>query len=172
MAPRVLEGWWWDNSLMVYNNTILILDSLTSVVEALVEETLANRIAIVLSDYGVVQNNLLTMIIRPLTELSNCSVVMIGHPVLSDDPNANQPTAEEVKNGADKIQKLYPKTFGTKLNETLSSKFSDTIYQYTDNGKYYWCGYKRGVMTSVRNIPKKDKLNPDFSDKQYDFFTL
>lgn len=143
----------WDD------NTVFVIDSLTSCVDYLVNEVKATRIATVQSDYNHVQTNLMNKIIIPLTEQSQCSIIMLGHPVIGEDQTVKQPKEEE-----NKITKLYPKTFGQALNNTIVSKFSETIYSYVDRqDSFWWAGKKEGVATSPRKIPRQDKLVPDFS---------
>lgn len=143
----------WDD------NTVFVIDSLTSCVDYLVNEVKATRIATVQSDYNHVQTNLMNKIIIPLTEQSQCSIIMLGHPVIGEDQTVKQPKEEE-----NKITKLYPRTFGQALNNTIVSKFSETIYSYVDRqDNFYWAGKKEGVATSPRKIPRQDKLVPDFS---------
>ena len=150
----------WDD------NTLLVIDSLTSCVDYLITEVKATRIATVMSDYNHVQTNLLAKIIIPLTEQAECSVIMLGHPTIGDDNTVKQP-----KEKANRITKLYPKTFGQAINNTIVSKFSETIYAYVDvKDDFYWAGKKSGVATSPRKIPRKDKLKPDFS--LYNLFGL
>ena len=143
----------WDS------DTLFVVDSLTACVDYLVTEVKATRIATIMSDYNHVQTNLMSKIVIPLTEQAECSVIMLGHPVIGDDNTVKQPSKKE-----DRITKLYPKTFGQALNNTLISKFSETIYTYVDNqDNFYWAGKKQGVATSPRKIPRKDRLVPDFS---------
>jgi hypothetical protein len=101
----------------------------------------------------------MSKIIVPVTEQSQCSVIMLGHPVLGEDQTVRQPKEED-----NKIMKLYPRTFGQALNNMIVSKFSETIYSYVDRSdNFYWAGRKEGVATSPRKIPRQDKLEPDFS---------
>ena len=140
-------------------NTIFVIDSLTSCVDYLVNEVKATRVATIMSDYQHVQTNLMSKIIIPLTEQSQCSIIMLGHPTIGEDQTVKQPKAEE-----DKIMKLYPKTFGQALNNSIVSKFSETIYSYIDRqDNFYWAGKMEGVATSPRRVPRSAKLEPDFS---------
>ena len=78
---------------------------------------------------------------------------------IGDDNTVKQPANKE-----DRITKLYPKTFGQAINNTIVSKISETIYCYVDfQDRFYWAGKKQGVATSPRKIPRKDKLTQDFS---------
>jgi hypothetical protein len=143
----------WDS------DTVFVVDSLTSCVDYLVNEVKATRVATVQSDYNHVQTNLMNKIIIPLTEQSQCSIIMLGHPVIGEDQTVKQPKEEE-----NKITKLYPRTFGQALNNSIVSKFSETIFSYVDRqDNFYWAGKKEGVATSPRKIPRQDKLVPDFS---------
>lgn len=143
----------WDS------DTILVVDSLTACVDYLVSTVKGGRVATVQSDYNNVQSNLMAKIIIPLTEQCQCSIIMLGHPVLGEDQTVKQPKEED-----NKILKLYPRTYGQALNNSIVSKFSETIYSYVDrSGKFYWAGWKEGVATSPRKIPRQDKLEPDFS---------
>jgi hypothetical protein len=143
----------WDD------DTIFVIDSLTSCVDYLVEAVKANRVLTNISDYNHVQSNLMAKIIIPLTEQCRCSIIMLGHPVIGEDQTVRQPKEEE-----NKIMRMYPKTFGQALNNTIVSKFTETIYAYVDNqDKFYWAGKKHGVATSPRKLPRTDKLVPDFS---------
>jgi hypothetical protein len=84
---------------------------------------------------------------------------MLGHPCMGEDQTVKQPSNQE-----DKILKLYPRTFGQALNNTIVSKFTETIYAYVDRqDSFFWAGKMTGVATSPRKIPRKDKLEPDFS---------
>lgn len=140
-------------------DTVFVIDSLTACVDYLVTEVKANRIATVMSDYNHVQTNLMSKVIVPLTEQALCSIIMLGHPVIGDDNTVKQPAKKE-----DRITKLYPKTFGQALNNTLVSKFHEVIYSYVSySDDFYWAGKKQGVATSPRKIPRKDKLTQDFS---------
>src|SRR5574343_179778 len=150
----------WDS------DTIFVIDSLTSCVDYLVAEVKATRVATVQSDYNHVQSNLMNKVIIPLTEQSQCSIIMLGHPVMGEDQTVKQPKEEE-----NKIMKLYPRTFGQALNNTIVSKFSETIFFFVDrNDKFLWSGRKEGVATSPRKIPRMDRLEPDFS--LYNLFEL
>jgi len=140
-------------------DTVLVVDSLTAIVDYLVSTVKGSRSATTMKDYNDVQSNLMAKIIVPLTEQASCSVVMLGHPVIGDDQTVKQPKEEELK-----ITKLYPKTFGQALNNTLISKFSEVIYAYvTRQDKFVWAGKKEGVATSPRRVPRADNLEPDFS---------
>jgi hypothetical protein len=140
-------------------DTILVVDSLTACVDYLVSTVKGSRAAITQKDYGDVQNNLMAKIIVPLTEQCKCSIIMLGHPVIGEDQTVKQPVEESLK-----ITKLYPKTFGQALNNTIVSKFSEVLFAYVDNNdRFYWAGKKAGVATSPRKVPRQDKLDPDFS---------
>jgi hypothetical protein len=140
-------------------DTILVVDSLTACVDYLVSTVKGSRSATTQKDYGDVQNNLMAKIIVPLTEQCKCSIIMLGHPVIGEDQTVKQPAEESLK-----ITKLYPKTFGQALNNTIVSKFSEVLFAYVDNNdRFYWAGKKAGVATSPRKVPRQDKLDPDFS---------
>jgi hypothetical protein len=140
-------------------DTVLVVDSLTAIVDYLVSTVKGSRSATTMKDYNDVQSNLMAKIIVPLTEQASCSVVMLGHPVIGDDQTVKQPVEEHLK-----ITKLYPKTFGQAINNTLISKFTEVIYAYVDRqDKFWWAGKKEGVATSPRKLPREDKLAPDFS---------
>jgi hypothetical protein len=140
-------------------NTILVVDSLTACVDYLVSTVKGSRSATTMKDYGDVQSNLMSKVIIPLTEQCQCSVIMLGHPVIGEDQTVKQPKEEELK-----ITKLYPRTFGQALNDVIISKFGEVIFAYVDRqDNFYWCGKKEGISTSVRKIPREDKLKPDFS---------
>ena len=140
-------------------NTILVVDSMTACVDYLVSTVKGSRSATTQKDYGDVQSNFMSKIIIPLTEQCQCSVIMLGHPVIGEDQTVKQPKEEDLK-----ITKLYPRTFGQALNNTIVSKFSEVIYSYVDRqDNFYWAGKKEGVATSPRKIPREDKLKPDFS---------
>ena len=146
-------------------DTILVVDSLTACVDYLVSTVKGSRSATTQKDYGDVQNNLMAKIIVPLTEQCRCSIIMLGHPVIGEDQTVKQPKDEELK-----VTKLYPKTFGQALNNTIVSKFSEVIYSYVDRQDNFWfAGKKEGVATSPRRFPRQDKLKPDFS--AYPVFT-
>ena len=142
----------WDD------NTILVVDSFTSAVDYLIDVAKGPRVATTLQDYKNVQTNIMSKLIIPLTEKGKCSIIMLGHPQIGEDQNVKQP-----KEAEDRITRIYPKSFGQKINSTLMYKFSETVYSYTVNRKYYWAGYKEGIATSCRKIPKEDRLAPDFS---------
>jgi hypothetical protein len=140
-------------------NTILVVDSMTACVDYLVSTVKGSRSATTQKDYGDVQSNFMSKIIIPLTEQCQCSVIMLGHPVIGEDQTVKQPKEEDLK-----ITKLYPRTFGQALNNTIVSKFSEVIYAYVDRqDNFWWAGKKEGVATSPRKIPREDKLKPDFS---------
>jgi hypothetical protein len=140
-------------------DTVLVVDSLTAIVDYLVSTVKGSRSATTMKDYNDVQSNLMAKIIVPLTEQCSCSVIMLGHPTIGDDQTVKQPKEEELK-----VTKLYPKTFGQALNNTLISKFSEVIYAYvTRQDKFVWAGKKEGVATSPRKVPRLDNLEPDFS---------
>jgi hypothetical protein len=91
---------------------------------------------------------------------------MLGHPAVIEDNTVKQPKDKE-----DKITCIGPKTFGQAINSTLVSKFSETIYAYvTSRDDFLWAGKRHGVITSPRIMPRKDKLEPDFS--KYPLFGL
>lgn len=147
-------------------NTVFVVDSLTACVDYLLEVVKASRISMVQADYMDVQNNLMSSIIIPLTEQALCSVVMLGHPVLGEDPDVKQP-----KDYEDKIMKIYVQTLGQKLNTKLPSRFTEVIYSYVDNmDRFFWAGKRSNVSTSPRKVPRKDKLPQDFS--KFDLFGL
>lgn len=141
-------------------NTIFVVDGLTSIIDALSKVVRGNRIISVLSDYKDIQANLENLVISPLTKSARCGLILLAHPSLSPDPLVKQPPKYE-----DKIMKVYPKTAGIQLNGVLSSYFKETVFCYYDSGsdKYYWAGRKSGIGTSVRRIPKSDKLVPDLT---------
>lgn len=140
-------------------NVILVVDSLTACVDYLVDVVKANRVATVISDYSHVQSNLMNKVIIPMTEQAMCSVIMLGHPTIGDDNTVKQPADK-----LDRITKLYPRTFGQAINNTVISKFSEVIYSYVDfRDNFIWAGKKAGVATSPRKLPRKDNLKQDFS---------
>ena len=150
----------WDDK------TVFVIDSLTACIDYLLDAVKASRISVVQSDYMNVQNNIMSSVIIPLTEQAKCSIVMLGHPVLGEDPNVKQPKEYE-----NKIMRVYVQTFGQKLNTKLPSRFTEVIYAYNDNqDRFFWAGKKLGIDTSPRILPRKDKLPPDFSN--YNLFGL
>lgn len=140
-------------------NTIFVVDSFTTIVSHLVAAVLGPKVLPSLKDYGDVQANLWNKFVVPLTERSSCSIILLGHPKLSDDPKAVQPTDLN----APRIQKLYLSSFGNSLNGVISSRFSEFLYCYKEYGKFYWAGEKQNVDTRTCRVPAKDKLEPDFS---------
>lgn len=138
---------------------ILVVDSLSACCEYLMADIVAIRSATIMSDFKDGQHNLKNKLILPLTEQTSCSIIMLGHPILSIDPNVKQPKEDE-----NKIKKIYPRTIGTQLNGYIESRFTETIYSYIDHlDNFYWAGKKQGVSTSPRKIPREDKLKQDFS---------
>lgn len=145
---------------------IFVIDSLTAIVDYLTDVVKGTRVSTITNDYNDIQSNLMSRIVIPMTEQANCNVVMLGHPILSEDPNVKQPAEYE-----DKTLRIYVQTVGKQLNTKLPSKFSNTIYTYVDNNdNFYWAGKKHGIELSPRHIPRKDKLVPDFS--KYPLFGL
>lgn len=146
-------------------NTIFVVDSLTTIVDYLVKVVKGSRQAIIPADYQNVQQNLNNQIFTQFCEvMSQASFILLAHSHLGQDPDVIQPKSQDVMAGkAEYIMKTYPRVFGQALNN-ISNKFTETIYAYTEfGGKYYWAGEKERIETSVRKVPRKDKLVPDFS---------
>lgn len=141
------------------SNRVFVIDSLTSTVDFLFDGVKAARSSTIQADWNVVQQNLMSKIIVPLTDIARCSVIFLGHPVLSEDPNVKQPRDPELR-----IKKLYPRSAGHAINSVLMSKFTEVFYSWVDNeDHFFWAGKKEGIATSVRSLPRKARNEQDYS---------
>jgi hypothetical protein len=155
-----------DGDVLTFdNNTIFVVDSLTTIVNYLVKVVKGARQATIPSDYMNVQQNLKSQIFVQFSEvMSEASFILLAHSHLGQNPDVEQPKSADVMSGkAEYIMKTYPSVFGQAMNN-ISQNFTETIYAWKDFGsKYYWAGEKENVDTSVRRVPRKDELTPDFS---------
>ena len=163
----VIEG----DVLNFDSDTIFVVDSLTTIVNCLVKVVAGARQIAGMDEYKDVQRLLKQNILLPFTEImSEASLILLGHDHLGKDPDVIQPSQREVLKGeADFIMKTFPDVHGQAMN-TIGKYFTETIYAWRDRrGKYLWAGKKEGVETSVRKLPQKEELEPNFS--LYPIFT-
>ncbi|MGH8710168.1 MAG: hypothetical protein ACREVA_02435 [Burkholderiales bacterium] len=145
-------------------NVIFVIDSLTTVLDYLGEVVRGSRQLAVISDFNAIEALLMTKVITPISQQALCSIVLLTHAHFGLVPNVKQP-----KEYDQQIRQVYPRTHGQALNSVLPSKFNETCYMYIELSKYLLAGRKPGAFTSTRQIPKQDKLIPDFS--LYDLIT-
>ena len=139
------------------DDTILCIDGLTPISDALWAETKGARIDPIQSDYGAIQNKLNTLISN-ITQNTDCSILLLGHAKLATD---------EVT-GLEKVSVNIP---GNALAGTFPGYFDNVIYaKRTNKGEFVWTGKQIGVSIVARDIPELDGLIPDFSLKDYNFF--
>jgi len=146
-------------------DTVFVVDSLSTIVKYLAKVVHGARQVTIPSDYKNVQHNLQTQIITQFCEvMGEASFILLAHSHLGQNPDVIQPKGAEVMAGkAEYIMKTFPNVYGQAMNG-ISQAFSETIYAWKDfGGRYYWAGEKENVDTSVRKLPRKDKLVPDFS---------
>lgn len=142
----------WDTSCF------LAIDGLTTISRAISDETLCGRTNLQIQDYGDIQNKLESFIYK-LTTFTDCSVGILAHAKVAD--------AE--LSAIETISVAIP---GTALSGKLTGFFTNSIYCENIDGKRYWQGLAKGrrISISVRDIPEKEKLEPDFSKPEYTFF--
>lgn len=140
----------WDS------NTVFAVDGISAVTRALFAETTGDRIAVNRNDYGTVQKRLETFTTSVLTS-TKASVIMLGHA---------KRAADEVTG----IENITPDLPGIALSSSYGQHYTDSIYADRNGNNFYWVGYRNGVLTSPRSLPAKDRLAPDFANKDYSFF--
>jgi hypothetical protein len=140
----------WDS------NTVFAVDGISAVTRALFAETTGDRIAVNRNDYGTVQKRLETFTTSVLTS-TKASVIMLGHA---------KRAADEVTG----VENITPDLPGIALSSSYGQHYTDSIYADRNGNNFYWVGYRNGVLTSPRSLPAKDRLAPDFANKEYSFF--
>lgn len=158
-----------DSVMRWDSDCVLIVDGLTAINEALMEEARGTqRVATTEADYGHAQSGLVRYFV--LTSKMPHSTILLAHAKASntvDDKGNITRTSYRV---------ALP---GVALDTQVSAYYSDTIFCYTVTTalgqKHYWSGsayVEPGVMANVvaRSIPTKSGLIPDFSLPEYNFF--
>lgn len=140
----------WDS------NTVFAVDGISAVTRALFAETTGDRIAVNRNDYGTVQKRLETFTTSVLTS-TKASVIMLGHA---------KRAADEVTG----VENITPDLPGIALSSSYGQHYTDSIYADRNGNNFYWVGFRNGVLTSPRSLPAKDRLVPDFANKEYSFF--
>lgn len=70
---------------------------------------------------------------------------------------------EPEKDEVDGSIKLMPMALGRRLAPKLPKDFSDVVYSYREGSDFFWSTIATKVDVKTRNLPRKDKLPPNFA---------
>lgn len=130
-------------------DTVLVIDSLTIVCEAISQATIGGKLAVSQPEWGVMQKTLVEFM-RQLTEDLKCNFVIIGHPTKEIDPVLG-------------VSRIYPASLGQALNNLLPAFFTEVVYTFRDKKKFYWTTEHRLAVTRTTLLPIEEKLEPTFT---------
>lgn len=129
-------------------DTVLVLDNLTVISDAIRLSVLGGKIDTSLPEWGVMQK-LLMDFLRQITEELTCNVVLIAHPHIAMDAVNN-------------IYRIYPDSLGKSLCNQIPTLFTETVWAYRSGTKFYWATVHKKALTRVSQLPLSEQLEPDF----------
>jgi len=129
-------------------DTVLIVDSLTILCEAIKQSVIGGKLAVSQPEWGVMQG-ILVEFLRQLTEDLNCNLVVIGHPVKEEDPVLG-------------ITRIYPANLGKALNNILPTYFTEVVWAFRDKKKFYWSTDHKQAVTRNTLLPIEERMEQDF----------
>lgn len=132
----------WDNS------RVLVIDGATGIGDAAMEMMTGDKPVRDKSDYGIAQNNMMTLI-HKLTSGCRCHFVLLAHVERQID---------EVMGGV----KLMPSTPGKAIQGIITQPFSDVILSRREGATFWWDTADSSADLKTRNLPIQSKLPADF----------
>lgn len=126
----------------------IVIDHLTELSMATKEWAVGEKLVLHQGEWQVAQN-CLENLIRQLTIVPRCWVILISHVDREVD---------EVRGGT----KIMPHTLGRKLAPKLPALFSDVILVQREVKEFRWCTAAPDVDLKTRNLPIETKLAPSF----------
>lgn len=130
------------------DDTVLVIDSLTILCEAIKQSVIGGKLAVSQPEWGVMQG-ILVEFLRQLTEDLLCNLVVIAHPNKEIDPILG-------------VQKIYPANLGQALNNLLPTYFTEVVWAFREKEKFYWSTDHKQAVTRNTMLPIKDKMEQDF----------
>ena len=127
---------------------VLVIDGLTGLSDAAMEMMTGDKPVRDKPDYGVAQNNLLSLL-RKITSGCNCHFVLIAHVDRLQD---------EIMGGV----KLMLSTIGQAIRGLIGQPFSDVILAKREGDKFYWDTADSNADLKTRNLTIASKLPADF----------
>ncbi len=129
-------------------DTIFCIDSMTVIVRLIRQTVVGGRAQLTMANWMPIQNMLLQLL-DELTEVLQCHVVLLGHPVR---------TESEIT----QTESIYPSSPGQAIKDLILPLFTDAIYAERVQKNYYWHTQHPTAQCSARNMPSKNKLPPTF----------
>jgi AAA domain len=126
----------------------LCLDSLSGLSDMAMAHTVGGKPVRSQSDWGIAQN-MVRMILMPLTTATQCTFVLIGH--LAREYN-------EVTGGSN----VMVSTLGQKLAPDIPRMFSDVINTVRVGTNFTWDTSSGSMAVKARNVPIAKDLPPSF----------
>ena len=126
----------------------LIIDSLSGLNIMAMDLAVGDKPTAHQGEWGVA----MSVLEKLLTQLSSglrCTFVLTAH---------LEREIDELTGG----QKLMASALGRKLSPKLPRFFSEAVFAYRENDKFYWSTSTTNVITKRRVLPLADKLEPSF----------
>lgn len=130
------------------NERVIVIDGTTGIGEAAMEMMTGDRPVRDKPDYGIAQNNVMSLI-RKLTTGCVCHFVLIAHV---------ERIIDEIMGGV----KLMPSTPGKAIQGLISQPFSDVILTKREGASWFWDTADSAADLKTRNLSYKSKIPPDF----------
>lgn len=130
-------------------DTVLIVDSLTIICEAIMAATVGGKLAISQPEWGTMQKTLVEFM-RFLTEDLKCNLIILAHPTKEVDPVLG-------------VQRIYPDNLGQALNNKLPTYFTEVIYSYRKDKKFMWSTMHKLAVTRQTVLPLDDELEQNWA---------
>lgn len=130
-------------------DTVLAFDGLTIICELIKQNVIGGKLFTSQPEWQRMQI-LLVQLLRYLTEDLNCHVIMIGHPVRTENPITG-------------VEAIYPSNLGQALKDTIPSMFTDVIYSQRQGKKFTWSTDHANAICAARNLPMGSNLPQDYS---------
>ena len=127
---------------------VLVIDGLSGMATAYMDNVVGGRPAIGLQDWLVAQREL-TKVLRMICDWCRCHFVLIGHVERETDPVS----------GATKIM---VSSLGKSLSPKIPAIFSDVILTVREGSKWYWDTSSSLADLKTRNLPIAANIKPDF----------
>ena len=127
---------------------VLVIDGLSGMATAYMDNVVGGRPAIGLQDWLVAQREL-TKVLRMICDWCRCHFVLIGHVERETDPVS----------GATKIM---VSSLGKSLSPKIPAIFSDVILTVREGSKWYWDTSSSLADLKTRNLPIATNIKPDF----------
>lgn len=131
------------------DKSILVIDSLTGICNAIMNGILRQRPIALGADYRLAQSQLMNLI-QFLTSLT-CGFVLIAH-------------IDRIYDEITGTTSITTETIGNKIAGRVPYTFGDIILAYRSGLKFYWSTATEGVDLKKRNLPLSKQLPADFTE--------